>query len=41
VRTSTFIMIAVAAVFGLLAVLAARTWLQSQSNAHARASATN
>lgn len=35
-RTSNFIMIAVAAVFGLLAVLAARTWLQSQSNANVR-----
>lgn len=31
-RASTFIMIAVAAVFGLLAVFAARTWLQSQAH---------
>jgi pilus assembly protein CpaB len=36
VRTSTIIMIAVAAVFGLLAVFVAQTWLNSQAEARLR-----
>jgi len=36
VRSSTIIMIAVAAVFGLLAVYAAQTWLNSQAEARLR-----
>jgi len=36
VRTSTIIMIAVAAVFGLLAVFVANTWLNSQAEARLR-----
>ncbi|WP_170149472.1 Flp pilus assembly protein CpaB [Rhodoplanes roseus] len=40
-RSSTVIMIAVAAVFGLLAVFATRTWLNSQSDARMRAMEAN
>lgn len=36
VRSSTFVMLGIAAVFGLLAVFVARTWLDSQSNMRAQ-----
>lgn len=39
-RASTVIMIAVAAVFGLIAVLVARTWLQSQADLRVRGTET-